>query len=87
MLSGTDLIAEGRIKPRASPAPKSEVGEIAEASEWPFGPSETIGADAFYRDVARTGIDYGPCFQMVEKASVDGKTAFMRCASFAVQNI
>jgi len=79
VLNGTDLIAEGRIKATAAKGEAAEKpAEVGEPPEWPFDGVNTVEADAFYRDVARTGINYGPCFRMVQKASVDGTIAFMR---------
>ena len=48
--------------------------------DWPYGVLETVEPDAFYADVARAGIEYGRMFQMVQKASVDGRTVVLRCA-------
>ena len=63
--------------PSAQPA---EAPEPAQQPTWPFEPSATVDAAAFYKDVARTGISYGPCFRMVQQASIDGTIAFMRWA-------
>ncbi len=78
VLNGTDLIAEGKIKATPQAEAAEKLSEAAPAPEWPFEAVETVDAAAFYRDVARTGINYGPHFRMVQKASVDGTIAFMR---------
>lgn len=79
MLSGTDLIAEGKIKATAPKADREAAEKPTEqAPGWPYDAVNTVEAAAFYRDVARTGINYGPHFRMVQKASVDGTIAFMR---------
>lgn len=83
VLNGTDLIAEGKIsagaarKDHKEPAAVASDVESADA-EWPYSNVDTVDADAFYRDVSRTGITYGPCFRMVQKASTDGSQALMR---------
>lgn len=86
VLNGTDLIAEGKIRATSTLAEKKESQQAAaeasneEASDsvWPHAKTDTVDADAFYRDVSRTGITYGPCFRMVQKASTDGSQALMR---------
>ena len=80
VLNGTDLIAEGKIKATALEASvKAEAESSGEQPEmWPCAGEETVDADAFYRDVSRTGITYGPCFRMVQKASADGSQCLMR---------
>ena len=52
--------------------------EEAVAAEWPHAPSATVAADAIYRDFNRMGLQYGPCFQMVQQASVEGSVAMLR---------
>ena len=83
VLNGTDLIAEGKI----SAAKKDSHKTATETSDreaadlhWSHDSINTVDADAFYRDVSRTGITYGPCFRMVQKASTDGSQALMRCS-------
>ena len=53
--------------------------------EWPFEEADTVDANAFYRDISRTGINYGKHFRMVQRASVDGSTAVMRYSIPALQ--
>lgn len=48
--------------------------------EWPHGALDTLDADAFYRQVVRTGIRYGPRFKMLLKKSTDGSAAVLRHA-------
>lgn len=88
VLSGTDLIAEGKVKAVAAlPKPEQEVTEdgseeasreATEGPQWPLPSISTVEKDAFYRDLARMGLNYAPRFRMVEKVSVDSKLAFLR---------
>ena len=48
--------------------------------EWPHGALSTLDADAFYRQVLRTGIRYGPRFRMLLRKAIDGSAAVLRCA-------
>lgn len=38
--------------------------------EWGFGPLETVERHHFYNAVGRTGIEYGPAFQVVRRTSI-----------------
>ena len=81
VLNGTDLIADGKIKATSVATNVKEEGSQDDKtpdSPWPHSPVQTVDADAFYRDVARSGINYGQCFRMVQKASTDGSQALMR---------
>ena len=83
VLNGTDLIAEGKISAAAAKKDNQETPvEVSDREaahiQWPHNSIDTVDADAFYRDVSRTGITYGPCFCMVQKASTDGSQALMR---------
>ena len=80
VLSGTDLIAEGKIKARAQPPSGQSAAPEADAAEpeWPFEANETVDAAAFYREMGRAGLTYGPDFRMVKRTSVDGGIAHMR---------
>ena len=64
--------------PQAGSVPK-EAADGNVAGLWPFDTLHTINADTFYRDIRRTGIQYGPCFRMVERVSTDGSKAMLRC--------
>ncbi len=81
-MSGTDLIAEGNISATAVVKDGTGAAETSDkdsaGSLWPHACVDTVNVDAFYRDVSRTGITYGPCFRMVQKASTDGSQALMR---------
>jgi fatty acid synthase len=48
--------------------------------KWPHGVLDTIEAGDFYLDVARAGIQYGPAFRMLRRASGDGAAAVLRRA-------
>lgn len=49
--------------------------------EWPHDELSTLDADAFYRQVLRTGIRYGPHFRMLLRKTTDGSAAVLRCAA------
>ncbi len=51
--------------------------------EWPHGELDTLDAAAFYRQVARTGIRYGPRFRMLLRKSAGGAAAVLRRARCA----
>lgn len=46
--------------------------------EWDHGVLDTMEAPAFYRQVLRTGIRYGPHFKMLLKKTTNGSTAVLR---------
>ena len=40
-----------------------------------------IDAGQFYRQIGRTGINYGPAFRMVTRVANDDTMAMLRCAT------
>lgn len=46
--------------------------------DWSLPDGYTVTADAFYRDIGRTGIRLGPHFQMVRMMDSDAKQAVLR---------
>jgi hypothetical protein len=48
--------------------------------DWSHGVLDTMEASAFYRQVLRTGIRYGPHFKMLVKKTIDGSAAVLRSA-------
>ena len=46
--------------------------------EWPYGSMDTVDGPAVYLDIARAGITYGSNFQMVKRASGDGRAVVLR---------
>ncbi|EIE19942.1 hypothetical protein COCSUDRAFT_58179 [Coccomyxa subellipsoidea C-169] len=46
--------------------------------DWSHGALDTMEAPAFYRQVLRTGIRYGPHFRMLVKKTIDGSAAVLR---------
>ena len=73
------------LHPQQQPLPCAlGAGEAPQAKqepttvEWPLGELDTLDAQAFYLQVVRLGIEYGPHFRMVCKTSADGQTAVLR---------
>ena len=49
---------------------QEEITEELLGPEWGFNPLETVEKHHFYNAVGRTGIKYGPAFQMVHRTSI-----------------
>lgn len=54
---------------------QEEIAEELLGPEWGFGPLDTVEALHFYNAVGRTGIAYGPAFQMVHRTNIAPDTA------------
>ena len=60
------------------------------AADWPHPPDATIDRPAFYRAYGRAGIQYGPAFRAVLRASADGadaQLAWTGCWIVALDNM
>ncbi|KAK9916399.1 hypothetical protein WJX75_002178 [Coccomyxa subellipsoidea] len=69
-------------KPAAEETSPAETSADAEAEptevDWSHGVLDTMEAPAFYRQVLRTGIRYGPHFKMLVKKTIDGSAAVLK---------